>query len=237
MVLHESQSDRSLFHFHPEVRTRWREIEHSLVACTGCPAKQSMNFSSRFGESFKTKNIVFIQNIFSFNPLKAASACNKRVLKFYVCFFIALFFGFQIIIEFLFRWKNCQWSEVIFFYRLPINPALNSYILIVVIESRVTRPAFFMASDNRLVRKVRVESAKACAIPDLLCSLRTFGISYWIRDSFPPYPPSRLYHLTFLLLAAMRTTSSSGIYPYRELKGIGPSGRKPNFQPCWRTST
>ncbi|CAL1674058.1 unnamed protein product [Lasius platythorax] len=42
-----------------------------------------------------------------------------------------------------------------------------------------------MDDSNRLVREVRVESAKACAIPDLLCSLRTFGISYWIRFLSP----------------------------------------------------
>lgn len=52
-------------------------------------------------------------------------------------------------------------------------------------------PASGRPSDLNRCERCRVESAKACAIPDLLCSLRTFGISYsfgYIRGKSPLSP-------------------------------------------------
>jgi len=75
-------------------------------------------------------------------------------------------------------------------------------------------------------RKVRVESAKACVIPDLLCSLGTFGISYWIRPLFP-YPPSSPYHPAPSSPQCERYRLL-GYTPYR-WKGLDLQEGNPNF--------
>lgn len=86
------------------------------------------------------------------------------------------------------------------------------------------RPASDRGSIRPNLRTDQTESAKACAIPDLLCSLGTFGSELLDPVAFTPYYPHHFHH------AAAAAAPSSETYlrspPYHPLLASSPPPRR-----------